>query len=336
MNDKNIEQTGVREIGEGISGTNKPGVIKEVNSIFEQPWWLNIVAPGRWKEIRLEQDGLFLRWVYCKKGNKVYMPRDTQSLGIYLWQTTDRENDNLMPNINLQKQTDILLKAIEKLPKSNHIDICLSCNNSYVLPFLWKDYIITPRWTYRINDLHNIDEIYDRFSNTVKKNIKKSSKKVKISTEYKFEYLKSVLDATYRHQNRKNPENYSILRQLTDSAIENHAGKMFTAVDDNGNIHACSFILYDENVCYAWCGGSNPQFRNSGAKSLIWYEAIKFASGVSRVFDFEGSMIESIENFVKQFGGIPTVYYNVEKRSLLRHVFLFYKRKIKRLIHYKQ
>lgn len=309
--------------------------IREVNCVFEQPWWLDIVAPGDWDEIRIEEENISLRWAYCHHGNKIYMPKDTQCLGIYL-KEADSSTGGIVKPMGLQKQTDILLKAIDKLPQSNHVDICLSCENTYVLPFVWKDFIITPRWTYRILDLHDIDKIYEDFSNTVKKNIKKSSKKVIISTDYNFEYLSQVLDATYKHQNRRNPENYKILKRLTDAAIEHESGRMFTAIDSENNVHACSFVLYDENACIAWCGGSNPQYRNSGAKSLIWFEAIKFASTVSKVFDFEGSMIESIENFVKQFGGKPVVYYNVEKRTLLRHVYLLYKRRIKKVINYKQ
>ena len=309
--------------------------LKEVNSIFEQPWWLNIVAPNQWKEIRLVEDGIFLRWVYCKKGGRVFMPKNTQSLGLYLCKEGEEKNGELQL-IDLQRQAEIIIKAIDRLPKSNSIDIRLSCNNTYILPFLWRDFIISPRWTYRIDDLSDITSVFESFSHTVKKNIRKASKRVTISTEYRFEYLTHILDATYQHQNRKNPEDYPRLKQVTAAAIEHNAGRMFTAIDKDGIIHACSFVIYDENICYAWCGGSNPEYRNSGAKSLIWYEAIKFASTVSRVFDFEGSMIESIEAFVKQFGGIPTVYYNVEKRTLLQHVFLFYKRRIKSLIHYKQ
>ena len=70
--------------------------LKEVNSIFEQPWWLNIVAPNQWKEIRLVEDGIFLRWVYCKKGGRVFMPKNTQSLGLYLC----KEGEEKMANYN--------------------------------------------------------------------------------------------------------------------------------------------------------------------------------------------------------------------------------------------
>lgn len=34
-----------------------------VNSVFEQPWWLDTVAPNSWKEILIEEAGeVIARW----------------------------------------------------------------------------------------------------------------------------------------------------------------------------------------------------------------------------------------------------------------------------------
>lgn len=43
------------------------------NSVFEQPWWLDIVAPGNWKEIIIndEKTGEVLaRFAYVTDGKK--------------------------------------------------------------------------------------------------------------------------------------------------------------------------------------------------------------------------------------------------------------------------
>jgi hypothetical protein len=37
---------------------------------------------------------------------------------------------------------------------------------------------------------------------------------------------------------------------------------------------------------------------------------------VSRVFDFEGSMLEPIEHFVRAFGGRQTPYFSVSKAGV--------------------
>jgi len=68
---------------------------------------------------------------------------------------------------------------------------------------------------------------------------------------------------------------------------------------------------------------------------LLIHESIKFASTVSRAFDFEGSMIEGIETFFRRFGCEPAVYYEISKKSFLGEVKDLLKPRIKRLIGYK-
>ena len=54
-------------------------------------------------------------------------------------------------------------------------------------------------------------------------------------------------------------------------------------------------------LVYYLIGGSNPNFRNSEAMSLIMWEGIKLASTFAKEFDFEGTMVESIERFIKKY-----------------------------------
>jgi hypothetical protein len=42
--------------------------IKEVNSIFEQPWWLDAVAPNAWDCLEIkENDHVVARWPMVKR-----------------------------------------------------------------------------------------------------------------------------------------------------------------------------------------------------------------------------------------------------------------------------
>ena len=46
---------------------------------------------------------------------------------------------------------------------------------------------------------------------------------------------------------------------------------------------------------------------------LVLFESIKFAMQSKRAFDFEGSMIESIEKYFRAFGAIQKPYYSISK-----------------------
>jgi hypothetical protein len=60
-------------------------------------------------------------------------------------------------------------------------------------------------------------------------------------------------------------------------------------------------------------GGGHPELRSSGATSLCMWEAIRHAAKVTKSFNFEGSMIESVERFFRAFGAVQTPYFNISK-----------------------
>jgi lipid II:glycine glycyltransferase (peptidoglycan interpeptide bridge formation enzyme) len=73
------------------------------------------------------------------------------------------------------------------------------------------------------------------------------------------------------------------------------------------------FFRYKTTTIY-YFGGTAEAYRNSGAMALIIWESIQKWHGISRIYDFDGSMIEGIERFLRSFGAVPVPYYRVRKR----------------------
>jgi hypothetical protein len=95
------------------------------------------------------------------------------------------------------------------------------------------------------------------------------------------------------------------------------ARKIFIAEDDQGRRHAGVYMVWDENSAYYLMGGGDPALRNGGAASLCMWEAVKYASTVARSFDFEGSMLESVERFFRGGGAVQMPYFSVWKTPRL-------------------
>src|SRR5262245_26720571 len=57
---------------------------------------------------------------------------------------------------------------------------------------------------------------------------------------------------------------------------------------------------------------------NRWVMSLLIWEAIQFSAKVTKRFDFEGSMVESIERFFRAFGARQVPYFSVKKVSSRR------------------
>ena len=56
------------------------------NSIFEQPYWLDIVSPGKWREaIIYDKAGkIIARLPYVTENNRIQNPPFTQTCGIWM------------------------------------------------------------------------------------------------------------------------------------------------------------------------------------------------------------------------------------------------------------
>ena len=272
------------------------------NSLFEQPWWLDIVAPGQWQEIFVkdEQGRVIARMPYVTDGSKVFMPRLTQNLGI--WMAPEVQKD-------YGAQKKVIQEIFGQLSSKRSVSQCLSPCNQYVLPFRWLGYRMEPCFSYRLTELGESEKLYQSFGKTAKKNIKYARNKVTIHSEIHLETLLDLLDQTFSAQKRKNPVSRELICSIVDACEKSGHGKYLEARDSEGNVHSCAYFVYDEQVCYYLLGASDSRFRSSGAQSLILWEGIQFAAEHSKVFDFEGSMVEGIEHFFRQFGGVCTPYY---------------------------
>ncbi len=296
-------------------------------SLFEQPWWLDIVAPGQWHEAVVKDgDAVIARMPYVLNKNRIEMPGLTQTLGI--WMSPETQAD-----YGAQKKA--IFELFGQLPNCNSVSHTLSPSNTYVLPFRWLGYRIEPSFTYRLNNLSDCDGLYQTFNKTAKKNIKAARNKVTVSDKTNVDTLWQLLDKTFEAQNRKNPMSKELVMRIVETCEATGHGKYFEARDAQGNVHSCAYFVYDEEVCYYLFGASDSQFRNSGAQSLILWEGIQFAAQHSKVFDFEGSMVEGIENFFRQFGSVCTPYYSITKGSLISEFMQILKPRIKRLLGYK-
>jgi hypothetical protein len=72
-------------------------------------------------------------------------------------------------------------------------------------------------------------------------------------------------------------------------------------------------IFWDEKRSYYILGGHDPKESHHSASAIAMWEAIKFTKeelGLDQ-FDFEGSMMQPVEQFFRKFGGKLTPYYTV-------------------------
>ncbi len=284
--------------------------------IFSKDWWMDAVCENQnWDVLLIEKDGLVIASMPIFKKKKygiqyITQPKLTQTNGIYI-----KYPDNLKYEKKLSYENEICDEMINKIEQ---LDIVLYQQQFYYnftnwLPFYWRKFEQTTNYTYVIEDLSDIDIVYSNFSHAKRKNIKKAMKEVEVKFDLSSKDFYNNHMMTLKKQNANINYSYNLFKNIYDITYEKESGKSIYAVDEYGNIHAAIFFVWDDNSAYDLVSTIDPDYRSSGAASLLIYEAIKYIADKTKKFDFEGSMIENVEKSFRQFGAIQRPYFSISK-----------------------
>ena len=284
--------------------------------IFSKDWWLDAVCgEDNWDVILFEKGGeIWASWPFYLVKKVIFkivtMPKLTQTLGIYIKYPEKQKYCN-----KLSWEKEVISELIKRFPKVDYFYQHFHYNFKNWLPFYWSGFKQTTRYTYVIESLDDLDKVFAEFSHAKQKNIKKAEKIVNVKFDLNAIDFYENHKMTLAKQNQKISYKYDLFKSIYDSAYQHNSGKTIYAIDKNNNIHAALFFIWDENSAYDLISTIDPDFRESGAATLLIKEIIKFVSDKTKKFDFEGSMIENVENSFRQFGAIQTPYFAISKTN---------------------
>ena len=286
-------------------------------SLFSQPWWLDAVAPGAWEAIAVEKGGQVLaRLPYVVKNRLgftlILMPRLTQTLGPWL------APHEAKYTTQLSREHKLMTSLIEQLPPFDYFSQRFHYSIANWLPFYWQGFSQTTRYTYVLEDLSDLDAVWQEIRKNIKTDVRKAQKQLVVRSDLGLDVFLDLNAKTFKRQGLALPYSRELVMRLDCACQERNCRKMFFAQGAQGQVHAAAYIVWDEQSAYYLMGGADPELRSSGATSLVLWEAIQFAATVTRTFDFEGSMVESIERFFRAFGARQKPYYQVTKVNSLR------------------
>ncbi len=239
----------------------------------------------------------------------IQMPPLVQTLGPWI------KNSETKITNRLGYEKKIMTELIDKLPKFDYF--CQSFDYSITnwLPFYWKGFRQTTRYTYILKDLSDVGNIFDGFSSKLRGHIRKAQKILAVRDDLDVDVLINLDKMTYRRQNARYPYSEATLRRLVTAAKKHGAGKLLFAVDASEKVHAAVFLVWDSRSTYYLVGCTNTDFKATDGGSLLLWESIKYASTRSKQFDFEGSMLEPIEQYFRSFGAEPVAYHRITKTN---------------------
>jgi lipid II:glycine glycyltransferase (peptidoglycan interpeptide bridge formation enzyme) len=281
--------------------------------LFSQPWWLDTVCgPDNWSVALVEKGGnIFASMPYYiekKYGQTIIKhPKLTQTLGIYFKYP---KKQKYYKKLSFEKE--MIHKLIEQLPKFDKFSKSFNYNTTNLLPFYWKGFTLQVNYTYTIENI-TLEELEKGFETDIRRRRRKAEELgVKVYEGSDIEKFYELNQMTFIRQKASIPYSFDFVEKLYTLTREKDASKIFFA-KYKGEVIAAAFLVFDKSNLYYIMGGIDPDKRDLGGMDMVQYESIKFALKSNRVFDFEGSMIESIEKYVRSFGAIQKPYYQVTK-----------------------
>ena len=306
---------------------------KEKLPIFMQPYWLDSVCEGdmEWNVMLYEKGGeIWGSFVYVIKKKYgftlITMPKLTQFLGPYIKYPKGQKYYK-----KLSWEKEIMNYFIDNLPKFDYFNMNFHYSITNWLPFYWRGFKQTTRYTYVIEKNIDLEILSKNFETDIRRRRRRKAYNMGIKV-YENEDIKKFYELnkmTFIRQDKKIPYSFEFIKNLYESCKKNSTCKMFFAKNKDGVVIAGNFLIYDENTVYYLIGGIEPNYKDLGGMDVVLYESIKFALESGRNFDFEGSMIDSIEKYFRSFGAIQKPYFNIFKvnsnilkiRNCLKEIF---------------
>ena len=282
------------------------------NSIFQEPWWLEAVAPGQWGEVVIKEDGAIIgRLPYITKKRYGFtlltMPKLTPMLGPWL------ESSDGKYVTQISRSRSLMNQLIEGLPEFDFFVQSFHYSIKDWLPFYWQGFHQTTQYSYIIDETE-LDKVWQNIHKNTRLSIRKAEKKgIKVIESEDLDTLWRINAMSFARQGLKVPYSFDLLQRIDAACKPRQARKIYIALDENSRVHSVKYFIYDRLKVYTLIAGDDPALRQSGAHSLCQWEAIKFAVSTSRTFDSSGSMMPNIEPFMRRFGGIQTPYFKITK-----------------------
>lgn len=283
--------------------------------LFSQYWWLDsLVGSDGWDVVLVEKNGNIVAsmpYVFKRRYGLVFIGNAllTQSLGPWIRDTGGKEATRIA------RQTDLLHQIIERMPKFSSFNQSWNPNQTNWLPFYWAGFSQTTRYTYVIKSISDLSIVWDGFASSYRNKVSNAQKLLSVRTDINIEEFYRVNMLTFKRQGMREPYSLELLRAHDSALSLRNKRCIFSAHDELGRIHSVLYLVWHQDTAYVHMVGEDPELRKSGAGLLLIWEAIRFSSEQLNIdrFDFEGSMIRSVERVRRDCGASQVPYFVISK-----------------------
>lgn len=176
----------------------------------------------------------------------------------------------------------------------------------------WRHCDITPRPTYRIDDISDTELVFSNFDpRRRQRHIRKAEALLHTDDTLTPADFATFHAQYWKSHGQKDLLSHDFIVRIVTAALCQGQGILLAARDDQGTLHGARFVAYDSHCAYALLSALNPQGHHNGTSAFLFWNIIRQLSGRTRSFDFEGSTDPGIAFSYSLYGAKPTSYHQV-------------------------
>lgn len=287
--------------------------------LFQQYWWMNSVCHGKHWDVAFAYDSQrniigAMPYLWGSKLGLRYIiqPQLTQFCGPWY----RYPSNPISENHRLQFETDAATQFIEHFKQLHPVLFQQNFSPSITnwLPFHWAGYRQTTRYTYRLNDISQPQQLFESFSRNERQRrilkLQEQTHTVSLTPDDFADFQNHCRDLTHQH----NLVPRDLIVRLSTQAITRDQGLILgLETDTDSQLIAAIFAPFDDRCAYFLIPAVLEPFRKQGAMETLVWMLIQQLSGRTKSLDFEGSMDKGIEQFYRSFGAVQTPYFSISK-----------------------
>lgn len=239
-----------------------------------------------------------LTWNKKYRIHYLYQPAFTACLGIF-------------GNSITAEKTAAFLNAIPA--KFKFWDICLNPGNLFKI----KGYALYERMNYVLNLIDSYDNLYKRYRDNIKRNIKKSE-------QFQLKTNKNIAITAVIELAREQALSFSAMTDADFSNFENlfqllykkKKATTYGVYTKEAELIAAAVFFFSHKRAYYIMVGNHPNGKTLGASHALINAFIKDHAGEDIRLDFEGSDINSLAFFYSSFGAVEEKYSAIKMNRL--------------------
>ena len=282
-------------------------------TIFHEDWWLNAAANGDYDVAEVLNGGHVVGRLPYRITRRFGMKWCTQpELTYFLGPAVNEGIGNI--STRFMRRLEITRDLLRKLPGVNFMQFKCHRGIHDVIPFQDQGFRTTVQFTHEIQPALT-DELWHNIYHKKRRVILRAMGKMNISTiedpAVFMRFYQTNLDA----RGIKNKMDVPACRRIIEDCIARNRGIVFAAFDQNNNLAAAIFCVWDEAVSY-YMMTTRTLTSGSGIVSALVWQAIQDAARRGLVFDLGGLNTASGVLFYAAFGGNASPRYVATRASL--------------------